>query len=155
MTYEEFCKLKDSYHNLELEKILNCNEALKLLELDVCDEIFYINPLDFELEWKNNVDEDACFEHRMSLKYMFKNNFTYAILNEKSALYKYLLTSNEYGRHRVLRSPETNICESNRRQLAIFCEDDKLYCYTGYRSYKNLNTEFFCYLGRIKRSCLK
>ena len=145
--HEPFYKLKESCHDTLLEQLLNSNDVLKSVDLDVCNELWHTNPLDFELEWNDSEDINTQFSHRISLNYMFKHNFTYAILTEKSVLYKYLL--NIPCRHRVLRSPETNIINNDRRQLAVFCEDNNLYCYVGMGFYKSLNTEYFVYLGKI------
>lgn len=150
--HKRFYDLRDKSHNLELENFLNSKDVLSKLDLDINSDFGYRNPLDFELEWiESSIDVNNSFSHRISLTYLFKNNFTYAIVNHKSQLYQYLLNTNEFGKHDVLRSPETNICEYNNKDLVVFCENKHLFCYTGcsFSTKDNVSKDYFRFLGRI------
>lgn len=107
---------------------------------------------DFKISYFTSLyDLNQCFSHRPELKQLFDNKFKFVILKEKSKFVQHLIKDfNDGCRHPVVRSPETNICGYDQRDLTVFInEDNELYCYTGACYYQNTNTFSFTYLGRI------
>ena len=139
--HEEWDKYKESFHDEELEKNID-----KLnIEIEF-EPIFSKHKNDFEITYKENKEDlDELFWYRKSLKILYQKGFKWIVLKEKMQLFKKI-----YMKHqRALRSPNTNICGNDKRNLCLFIKDNLIYAAAGTAFYKNNTTQYFNYVGKI------
>lgn len=139
--HEEWDKYKESFHNIELQK--NIDKLNIEIELE---PVFSNHKNDFEITYKDDKqDMDQLFWYRRDLKMLFSRGFKWLVIKEKMQLYKRINMKHK----RALRSPNTNICSNDKRDLCLFIKDNLIYVASGRAFYKNNTTQYFNYVGKI------